>query len=162
MIVSELSNSQAAMMRLLIAAITSIMLAPLALATMWCKPIAPAMLAMFLPAIVAGVICLYEFEPDYGYFKLAVPLIFAGCMVAAIAVPSLPQAKDANSCARCGYDLRGSPSPRCPECGWDRALPAPLKSHARARATACLLWLAAAAFSGAIIWLFFSWLLSLG
>ena len=29
----------------------------------------------------------------------------------------LPDKGDPNTCAKCGYDLRGSPGPKCPECG---------------------------------------------
>ena len=162
MILSEVTNSHAALMRVLIAAITGLILAPMVIATMWRKPLMLAVVPIFLPPAVAGLICLWEFEPDYGYFKLAVPLIFVCCLVTAIVLPQTAREHDPNKCQACGYDLRGSPSLRCPECGSNRSQflqrsPTPLT-----RAIDALTWLAMAAFSGAIVSRFFAWLMSLG
>lgn len=46
----------------------------------------------------------------------------AGQLIAAFCVPRNPE-----HCANCGYDLRGLPEPRCPECGQPflRSVPQP-------------------------------------
>jgi hypothetical protein len=46
-----------------------------------------------------------------------VPLGMLACMVASLLSLFLRSPKDSFTCRKCGYDIRGLPEPRCPECG---------------------------------------------
>lgn len=55
-----------------------------------------------------------------GYGRvMAIVTIMYGVLLQAIGwfIYSLPRARAAHQCPACGYDLRGTPGPACPECG---------------------------------------------
>lgn len=62
----------------------------------------------------AALVLLWD-VPDWVGLPVIVVFIALGFVVGAVRLK--PPRFDYTHCVECGYDLRGSPGPRCPECG---------------------------------------------
>lgn len=62
---------------------------------------------------------LYDWPYDRKWPAIML-LAVAGTNLAALSLKFVTERIDRKWCPKCGYDLRGSDSPRCPECGAER------------------------------------------
>ncbi len=92
-------------------------------------------LAVYLLVALPPVIALVTLAPWTERGLLGIACLMAVCMpvicLAGICVLAgflrFTHAAHADLCRKCGYDLRGSPGPICPECGTERSRQADTK-----------------------------------
>lgn len=69
---------------------------------------------------ISGPLTYGCFPPSWraGEWAVADGTAALACVALALVGPViLPGLRDPSKCRRCGYDIRGLPEPRCPECG---------------------------------------------
>ena len=84
-------------------------------------------LATIFMNIVAAIFFIYLALSDRSFTVLGdrgIDAVFffclAGATITALAITRLRNTQGTLLCEKCGYDLRGTVSDRCPECGWRR------------------------------------------